>query len=131
MRKHQKCGLIAPLRGALALVIWAGSVFAASAPAVVGDWEGALDTGNGSLRVIIHIAQAQGASLTGTLDSPDQGAAGIAISSVSYKEPTLQLEIEQLRSGYEGKLNKDNSEITGQWKQGSASLPLTLKRVAK
>lgn len=100
-------------------------------PAVVGDWNGALSTGGGSLRVVIHIAQDKDGKLSGTLDSPDQGATGIAISSITYKEPALHFEIEKFGAGYDGTMNKDNSEIGGNWKQGAASLPLTFKRASK
>lgn len=46
----------------------------APVPAVVGEWNGAVTTGNGSLRVVLHVSQDKGGSLAGTLDSPDQGA---------------------------------------------------------
>ena len=103
----------------------------ASVPSPVGDWEGKLDTGNGSLRVVVHISQTADGKLTGTLDSPDQGATGIAISSITYEEPDLRFEIERFGSSFDGKMSKDGSEIVGSWKQGSASLPLTFKRHSK
>src|SRR5262249_37258094 len=72
--------------GALALtgVLLIGTASAASTPvptsAVVGDWKGAVSTGSASLRVLIHVAQDTDGKLTATMDSPDQGATGIAIS---------------------------------------------------
>jgi len=104
---------------------------AAAAPAVVGDWSGAISTGGGSLRAVIHVAQDKDGKLTATMDSPDQGATGIAISSITYKEPALHFEIEKLGASYDGTMNKDNSEITGNWKQGPATLTLNLKRASK
>lgn len=29
----------------------------AASTAIIGDWEGAIDTGSGSLRIVVHIAQ--------------------------------------------------------------------------
>ena len=98
---------------------------------VLGDWQGAIDTGNGSLHVVFHLAQDKDGKLTGTMDSPDQNATGIVISSISYTQPEVHLTIAQFGSGYEGKLDKDKLQIVGVWKQGSASLPLTLGRAGK
>ncbi|MGA7136474.1 MAG: hypothetical protein WBZ14_02270, partial [Terriglobales bacterium] len=93
----------------------------ASVSAAIGDWEGKIDTGNGSLRVIVHISQSADGKLTGSLDSPDQGATGIAIGTATYNEPDLHFSIESLGSSYDGKMNRDNSEITGYWKQSGLS----------
>jgi len=118
-----------PVLVALALGLSAG--LAASTPAVVGDWEGALNTGNRSLRVVLHVSEDKEGNLNATLDSPDQGATGIAISTINFKQPDLHFEIQRMGASYDGKINKDNSEIAGQWKQGGASLPLTFKRATK
>ena len=102
-----------------------------AAPEVLGDWQGAIDTGNGSLHVVFHLAQDEDGKLTGTMDSPDQKATGIVISSISYTQPEVQLTIEQFGCRYDGKLAKDKLQIVGIWKQGTASLPLTLDRAGK
>ena len=100
-------------------------------PEVVGDWQGAIDTGSGSLHVLFHLAQDKDGQLTGTMDSPDQNAKGIVLSSASFKQPEVQLTIERFGCRYDGKLDKDRRQIVGVWKQGTASLPLTLARVGK
>jgi hypothetical protein len=98
---------------------------------IVGDWKGAIDTGGGSLRVVIHVTQDKNGKLSATMDSPDQHATGIVIASIAYKKPALHFAIEQFGAGYDGILSEDNAEIVGQWKQGSASLPLTFVRAGK
>lgn len=103
----------------------------APVPAVVGDWNGAVTTGNGSLRVVLHVSQDKGGSLAGTLDSPDQGARGIAVSTITFKDPSLHFESGSIGGVYDGKINKDSSEIAGEWKQNGATVPLTFKRVEK
>ena len=132
MRKHQAFQF-----GILALAVLLGSFSAiaiAGAPAnptVIGDWQGALDTGNGSVRLVVHIAQDKNSNLTATMDSPDQGATGIAVTSISFKQPDLHFEVERIGGSYDGKIDQGSTEIVGNWKQGSASLTLTLKRLAK
>ena len=118
---------------ATALVVVGMALGAPTAPAldVVGDWQGAISTGSASLRVLVHVSQDKDGRLTGTFDSPDQGATGIVISSISYTHPDLQFTIEKFGAGYDGKVDGGNQQIVGVWKQGSASLPLTLARVKK
>ncbi len=102
---------------------------AAAAPAVVGDWNGVLDVGGGnSLHIIVHITQAQDGSLTGTMDSPDQQATGIKISTITYKEGALHFECSDIGGSYDGKMNSDNAKITGTWSQSGNSLALNLAR---
>jgi hypothetical protein len=35
-----------------------------------------------------------------------------------------------MQASYDGAMNKDNSEITGTWKQGGETVSLILKRVS-
>lgn len=98
------------------------------APGVIGDWNGAVSAGNSSLHVVLHISQDKGGNLTGTLDSPDQGVNGIVISTITFKDPSLHFESESIGGIYDGKVNKDNSEIAGEWKQNGVTAPLTFKR---
>ena len=72
-----------------------------------GDWRGAIDTGTGSLRVVFHLTQDADGKLMGTMDSPDQGAMGIALSYVSYTQPDVHLTIARFGGEYEGKLDKE------------------------
>jgi hypothetical protein len=131
MKQLYRLGLWTPLAGVLAFTFVLSTVLASSVSGVAGDWEGALDAGNGhSLRIVVHFVQAKDDSLTGALDSPDQGATGIAITSIAYKQPDVHFEIAQFGCSFEGKINKENSEIAGQWKQGGASFALTFKRAA-
>src|SRR6266849_8613610 len=53
---------------------------------VLGNWQGSLDPGNSSMRVLVHVWQDKDGRLTGTVDSPDEDATGIAISAISHKE---------------------------------------------
>jgi uncharacterized protein len=133
MKMHRvlRFGFLAVLVTMIASTLALGATTTASVSAAIGDWEGKIDTGNGSLRVIVHISQATDGKLNGSLDSPDQGSTGTAIDSVIYKEPDLHFAIELFGSTFDGKMNNDNSEITGEWKQSGRSLQLVFKRRIK
>jgi pimeloyl-ACP methyl ester carboxylesterase len=99
----------------------------ASAQTAAGDWQGTLKAGSTELRLVLHITKADGGSLKGTLDSVDQGANGIAITSISLKESKLNFTVDSIHGSYEGTVNRDATEIHGTWTQGQ-SLPLDFKR---
>jgi uncharacterized protein len=121
--------------GFLAVVTMIAStlVLAAVTPisAANGDWEGNLDTGKGSLRVVLHISQSPDGKLTASLDSPDQNVTGIEIDPITYKQPDLHFAIDRLAASFDGKMNPNNSEISGEWKQSGLSLPLVFKHHSK
>ena len=52
VRTEMWVGVLALIVGALVM----RTALATPVPAVVGDWQGSLNTGGGSLRVVIHIA---------------------------------------------------------------------------
>jgi pimeloyl-ACP methyl ester carboxylesterase len=98
---------------------------------VVGIWQGSLHVSGIELRLVVKITQKPDKTLTATMDSIDQGAKDIPMDSVTLKGDALRLELKAIGGVYEGKLNKDGSEIEGTWSQGGGSLPLTLKRTDK
>jgi hypothetical protein len=102
---------------------------AADPSPIVGDWEGTLDPGaQPKQRVVVHISQAQDGTLSGAIDYPDQNTSGIALTAISYKEPALHFECQPALVAYDGAMNKEHSEISGNWKKGAASVALVLKR---
>jgi hypothetical protein len=96
--------------------------------ALEGVWEGAMDANGAQLRLRFHFTKNADGSITGTVDSLDQGADGIPIASIAHTGDTVKLEVKVVGGSYEGTLNKDASTLTGTWSQGGNSLPLTLQR---
>ena len=100
-----------------------------SAPRKIeGDWEGTLDVGVAKLRLVLHVVRKDGA-LSATLDSPDQGATGLPIDSITLSSASVRFEMKSLGGVYEGELAKDDSQIEGKWMQGGQTYPLVLKRL--
>ena len=65
------------------------------------------------------------------MDSPDQGAKGIAIDAVTRQGDDIKAEARKIGGVLEGRLGPDGLQIKGQWKQGGQSYPLTLARLEK
>src|SRR5262245_15012477 len=101
----------------------------AVAQTIAGDWSGTLNAGGVQLRLALHVSAGEGGSLKATLDSLDQGAIGIAVSTITLNGSTVSFQINAIRSSYEGTLNADATVIEGKWSQGAGTLPLILSRV--
>jgi len=105
-----------------------GDVGAQEAPAVAGTWAGVLDTGGaGTLRLVFHLAPAADGSLSATLDSPDQGAFGIAAGPVTLTADSLRIEVPVVAGHYEGAITASGARIEGTWNQGGMNFPLALE----
>ncbi len=94
---------------------------------ITGDWFGKLDIHGQQLRVVFHITAA-GDSLTATLDSPDQGAAGLHVSSVSFDNSILRIAYDAISMTYTGELKA--GVIRGTFTQAGYDFPLDLQREA-
>jgi uncharacterized protein len=104
---------------------------AAQSQSVEGFWAGALDTGAFKLRIVMKFSRTPDGELKGLLDSLDQGANDIPMSVVTFQNGALHVEMKSLGATYDGKLSGDGTQITGEFMQGGAKLPLDLKRIEK
>ena len=91
-----------------------------------GDWLGTLNTGGAKLRLVFHIVNMED-GLSATMDSVDQGAKGLPVSSITRTGDLLKLEIKVAGITYEGTVAKDHSAIEGTFVQGGMNVPLVLK----
>jgi pimeloyl-ACP methyl ester carboxylesterase len=99
-------------------------------PNLEGSWLGSLEVGPGvKLRLAFHIAKSAQGDLTGTFDSLDQGAKGLPLAGIKLNGLSVAIELKAPAATYTGTLNSDATELTGNWNQGPASLPLNLKKV--
>jgi pimeloyl-ACP methyl ester carboxylesterase len=109
-----------------AVYLLLGGVAFAGSPAD-GSWEGKLQTGGVSLRIVFNISTASDGSLKATMDSPDQGGYGIGVDSVSFADNQLRCEIKRISGVFEGKFTEANRTIDGFWTQFGVPMTLTLQ----
>ena len=95
---------------------------------ITGQWNGILEVQKTRLRLVFNISKTD-SGYSSTMDSPDQGAKGIPVTAVDYKNSILKLSVSNAGIEYEGTLGKDGS-FTGTFKQGGLSLPLRLSKEA-
>jgi hypothetical protein len=139
------------LTAPFSFALFAGILCAGAASPVVGDWQGTAawfspENGSRQLQVVIHITQSRDGSFAGTLGFPDMGPDTVPLSVITYKEPAVHFEF-QLGGGkkkggggdsggtpgkpaiYDGKMNKDHSQISGDVDPGQGKMALVLKRI--
>jgi len=94
-----------------------------------GSWNGTLDAGGQTLRLVVAVTKSDAGVYSGRLESVDQGAT-IAIDTITVKDDAVRWEIKSPAIAFEGVLNKERTEVTGKFTQGGQQIPLTLKRSA-
>ena len=99
-------------------------------PKPEGDWRGTLDAGGAKLDLILHVVRKDG-TLSATLDSPEQGATGLAVDSITLTGKSLRFEMQSLGANYEGLFSNDGSQIQGEFRQQGQKFSLTFKRIGQ
>lgn len=92
---------------------------------ITGKWHGLLVFPGGQLRIDLNIAKA-GTGYTATMESPDQGATVIPVTTITFASNTLTFAIPQGNLEYKGEL-LDNA-FKGTFTQNGNVIPLTLGR---
>lgn len=93
---------------------------------ITGQWNGLLKVQGAQLRVVFNINKT-GNGYSSTMDSPDQGAQGIPVTSTNFENSILKLVVTNAGIEYEGTLGKNNI-VTGDFKQGGRSFPMNLSK---
>jgi pimeloyl-ACP methyl ester carboxylesterase len=93
---------------------------------ITGQWNGILKVQGAQLRLVFNITKTEN-GFNSTMDSPDQGAKGIMVTSTSFENSALKLTVSNLMIEYQGTLG-ENQIIVGNFKQGGMSFPLNLSK---
>lgn len=94
-----------------------------------GHWKGALSVNGTQLHIVFHIGLMPDGSYTAALDSPDQGAAGIPATAVTFNYPSVRITWQTIGGVYTGRI--EGKTLSGTWRQGKTSFSLQLRKDAK
>jgi len=95
---------------------------------ITGEWNGLLKIQGMQMRLVFHISKTD-TVYQATMDSPDQGANGIPMTSASFKNSVLTIKMIAAQIEYTGTLDSSGI-VTGTFKQAGQSLPMNLSRKA-
>ena len=99
---------------------------------LTGIWTGKLALPNSlELTIVFNLSKDDSEKYTSTLDSPDQGALGIATESTTITDDSILIKIPAVQGYYTGKIFYDEMKIIGKWFQGGMGLDLTINQVDK
>lgn len=112
----------------LTMLFFVVSVSVASAQKIVGSWKGTLKVQGMEMPLIFNISEKDGA-FSSTMDSPSQGASGIAMDKTTFEGNTLSIAFKKAGITYSGKL--EDKAIKGTFKQGGMEIPLVLNKTEK
>ena len=94
---------------------------------ITGQWNGVLKIQGTQLRLVFNITKSE-QGYSATMDSPDQGAKNIPVTSTTFENGNLKLSIAKINMEYEGIFNNGSTVIAGTFKQGGMSFPMNLMR---
>lgn len=98
-----------------------------SAQAMAGEWQGAIA---GKLPIVLHLKVGADGALSASVDSPTQGAMGLAGANAKLTGATLTFDIPAVQGSYTGTLSADGKTLTGDWKQAGQTMPLVFHQTA-
>ena len=113
------------MKKTLATLIAATICITAFCQDITGTWNGILKVQGMQLRLVFNISKTDN-GYSATMDSPDQGAKDIPVTTISYENSKLQLKIDNAGIVYEG--ITENDSVVGTFKQGGLSAPMNLTR---
>lgn len=99
-------------------------------PNLQGFWEGTMEVKDIQLRLVLKVERTPG-GYTATMDSVDQGAKDIPITTFAQSNHTVWIVLPQLRVNFQGEANAAATEISGEWRQAGRGMPITFKKTAK
>ncbi len=93
---------------------------------IEGQWNGVLSIQGTQLRLVFNITK-KDEIYTATMDSPDQGAKGIPVTSTTLDGNKLTIIAENMKLKYEGKVESE-AKIIGVFSQGTFKTDMELSR---
>ncbi|HET9266802.1 MAG TPA: TIGR03435 family protein [Vicinamibacterales bacterium] len=117
------------LRGVVAVVVLL-SAGTACAQSLAGNWQGTLQAGARSLRVVFVVSAADGGGLRAVMYSIDQSGQGVP-ATVTLQGSTVRLNAAGINVSFEGSLSADGNSISGNFVQGGNPISTVLQRATK
>lgn len=113
------------MRTILIVLITTFTSFSLTSQDITGQWNGALKVQRTQLRLVFNIIKTDN-GFSSTMDSPDQGAKDIPVTSTTFEKSKIKFEITNLGIEYNGEI--EENEIIGTFKQGGQEFPMNLSR---
>jgi hypothetical protein len=94
-----------------------------------GVWEGSVEAGARTIRTRVIVSKAADGRAAASIVNLDQPSDAVPATTVSIEGKTIHLDVRIISGTYRGTLGAAG-EIVGEWGQGGARAPLTLRKPA-
>jgi hypothetical protein len=91
-----------------------------------GDWEGSLQMPNGGFRMVFHFKNQPDKTVLTTFDTPN--ATNLPLNDVKQTGQKVAFGMRIAHGAFQGTLNKEGTELAGQFSHEENSMPLTLRK---
>jgi len=110
----------------ITLILVFGAISTVFSQDITGTWNGILKVQGMQLRLVFHINKTEN-GFSSTMDSPDQKAFGIPVTTTNFENSKLTIAIANPRIEYEGILGTDGI-IIGTFNQSGQTFPMNLSK---
>jgi hypothetical protein len=93
-----------------------------------GDWEGDLQTPARAFKILLHFKNRPDQTVAATIDTPDSGGMNLPLNNVKQTGDKVEFGIKIAHSTFQGTLNPEATQLTGQWTHEAGAMPITLKK---
>ncbi len=93
-----------------------------------GDWEGSLATPGQPIRIALHFRNQPDKTVRATFENLGMGMAPVPLNDVRQSGLNVEFGLRVGHGSFQGTLNKEGTELTGQLKHEETSMPLTLRK---
>lgn len=93
-----------------------------------GDWEGTLQAPGEAFPVAFHFKNQPDQTVAATMDSSARNAMGVPLDNVKQTARKVEIGIHVAHATFQGTLNQDGTELTGQFTHEGDGMPLTLRK---
>ena len=111
------------------------AVLAQDAKPFVGDWNGAVSIAGMEIELVFHFELDDEGNLTGTIDSPEQGAFGLALADIKVEGKKISFGINDPNvpgdPRFSGSLDEAGTTISGDFSQGGAEGTFKMEKEVK
>ena len=94
--------------------------------ALEGDWVGSLKSPNGAFRMVFHFKNQPDKTVMTTFDTAN--ATGLPLNDVKQTGEKVEFGMRIAHGAFQGTLNKEGTELVGQFTHEANSVPLTLRK---
>jgi len=109
---------------AIFLCIGPASALTQEAKAFVGDWKGAVSVSGAEIDIVCHFQLDADGNLSGTIDSPSQGAFGLKLANIKVEGKKISFGVDDPNvpgdPSLEGTLDDTGTKINGDFSQGGS-----------